>query len=337
MKFYREQRKDWEKEWKIDKKAKKQAKQPIIPFVEWENQRLSELAKSSPEKFNDYCAGFKKAQKYKLWAGFGITAAVALVCGGLFVDTALYYGIASASTQAALVPLTLAAVGTYVGTVIATRKARAVRFLHKIWHKKDWKLRRLVVRFRKREKGQKFIQLKTFDSESYQKESLGYPAWVKRARMPKVMHDYFKTGSLKLDEPSFDTPITKSVEGESEEKPVSKADIKREWYNENLLSADKLNVTVYGSEKAKRPDCYTKLGGFETDSFNNVFDKEQIGKILGEAGTSVVNSLNDELLVGVRTPDGEIRSDSSFTKINKDDYQPKSEVLEQEDVPEATL
>ncbi len=332
MKFYREQRKDWKKDWKIDKKAKNQAKQEVIPFKEWENQRLNELAKSSPEKFKEYCAGFKKAQRLKLWVGFGITAAVAALSGGVFADTALYYGIASASTKAALVPLTLIPVGTYLATVIATRKARAVNFLNKIWHKKDWKLRRIVTHFRKREKGQKLIQLKTFDSESYQKESRGYPAWVKRAKMPAIMQNFFKTGDISFDD------TTKKVNDETKQNAKqTKEEIKREWYSQNLLNADKLNVSVYANEKTNRPDYFKLLGSFETDSFDKVLDKEKIGSILGEAGASVVNSLNDDLLVGVRTPDGDIRSDSSFTKINKKDYESKTQALENEDVPEATL
>ena len=51
----------------------------------------------------------------------------------------------------------------------------------------------------------------------------------------------------------------------------------------------------------------------------------------------MVGSLGDKLLIGVRKPDEEIRSDSSFTTVEKKDFPLITATVEQEDMPEATL
>ncbi len=331
MKFYREQRKDWKKEWKMYKKAKKQEWEDYLPFHEWVNEHLTALAKSDPNKFEEYCSGFKKAQKYKVWAAFGTAAVVAALCAGVGLDMALYYGGVTAQVQAASLPLAVVAVGTYVGAVFASGRARATRFLDKIWHKSGWKLHKIVLNFgKKRDKSKPRVYLKTFDSESYQTESRGFPAWLKRARLPKIMQDYFKTGEIKFDIQSDENEPAKI------EPEVSKEERKKEWYKANMLEADKLYVSLYGSSKDFRPDYYKKLGEYEVDSFNKIFDKDSINVVLGDVGKSVVDSLNDELLVGVKT-DADIRVETSFTHINKSDYTPQHQSLASEDVPEATL
>jgi len=331
MEFYLKKRKDWKKEWKIYKKSKKQANQDFIPFVEWENQHLEELAKSSSEQFKTYCEGYKKAQKLKLRVGLAVSVGVLACCAGVLLSMGVYYGAMSVEVKSATAMLLGAVVGTRIATLVANTKARAFKFVNRVWHGKNFKCYKLSTNlFKKRDKenNQKRIEVKQLTREEFQREPM-FLRRLRRARLPKIMQKYFKTGEISVAEPKVEaTPV--------EVKPT-KEEIKKEWYSQNLLTADKLNVTLYGNTASMRSDCYTRLGDFEVDSIDKVFDKDKIGLVLGEVGVEAVSNLNDELLVGVRAPDTDIRSDSSFTTINKNDYELKTEIQEHEDVPEATL
>ena len=46
---YRQQRKDWKAEWKKEKRKKNMQGDQIIPFRDWINGKIPELAKNNPE------------------------------------------------------------------------------------------------------------------------------------------------------------------------------------------------------------------------------------------------------------------------------------------------
>ena len=334
MRFYREKKGIWKKEWKRYRHTQKLAKLDYIPFVEWENQRLVELNRSSPDEFKNYCDGYKRMQKLKLTAA-GIIGLGALAIGlGTLGTMGLYYGLGSVEFSSASIMILGALAATGVVGLAATIKPRAFKFLSRVWHGKKFKCYKLSFRLFKGKDKQntKRFEVKKLTRDELQAEPM-YARRLKRARLPKIMQAYFKNGDVKVEEEKIESAPAPVVE---EVKPT-KEEIKKEWYNKNLLNAEKLNVTVYGSEKTQRDDYYTKLGEFESSNLDNVFDKDKIGVQLGKAGATAVADMKDELLLGVREADDLVRKDSSFVRINKKDYPIKTEVIENEDLPEATL
>ena len=92
---YRQQRKDWKYEWKEEKRQKKRSGEAILPFSQWMNAKVDDLASSDPEGFKQYCDSFEHSQKIKSGIILGAGAVIMAACGGAVLDMALYYGLAS--------------------------------------------------------------------------------------------------------------------------------------------------------------------------------------------------------------------------------------------------
>ncbi|MBR4270783.1 MAG: phage holin family protein [Clostridia bacterium] len=321
---YRQQRKDWKAEWKKEKRKKNMQGDQIIPFRDWINGKIPELAKNNPEGFKEYCESFEHYQKVKCGIILGAAAVVGVICLGAVFDMALYYGLTSVEVSSAAVMFGGIAAATGVGAWFARRKYSALQKLKRLFRRTD--------KDRKRERNYSFDEKLAKEAEMDLKKS----RFRKLARLPKVMLDYFESGKVeetnKIDkEPANIEQApkeeslppqkeTKEIERKIEEEKVVKP-IRKEWYSEELEKADKIKVSVYGNKKTDRPDKWGLLGVFDADNIKDALDATNIQNTLGGCPKSVVESINPELLIGARVNDDDkmIRSDSSYTYVNKDE------------------
>ena len=237
---------------------------------------------------------------------------------------ALYYGLTSVEVSSAAVMFGGIAAATGVGAWFARRKYSALQKLKRLFRRTD--------KDRKRERNYSFDEKLAKEAEMDLKKS----RFRKLARLPKVMLDYFESGKVeetnKIDkEPANIEQApkeeslppqkeTKEIERKIEEEKVVKP-IRKEWYSEELEKADKIKVSVYGNKKTDRPDKWGLLGVFDADNIKDALDATNIQNTLGGCPKSVVESINPELLIGARVNDDDkmIRSDSSYTYVNKDE------------------
>ncbi len=320
---YRQQRKDWKSEWREEKRKKKSSGELVTPFRDWMNVKIDNLAANDPEGFKQYCDSYERTQKIKSGIILGAGVVIGVACFGAILDMALYYGLASVEATSGAVMFGGIIGATGVGTWLARRKYSALQRLKRLFGRRG---------NRPSDKGWNLTDEEKIEREPQRQAKIS--RFRKRTRLPKVMLDYFETGkvqaSSKLDDTAQadkDKAEPKVITHNLEEDKTTKRETRKEWYSEELEKSDKIKVSVYGNKKSDRPDKWGLLGVFDTDNVKNALDATNIQGILGGCPKSVVESLNPELLIGARVNDDgkKIRSDSSYTHVNKDELHSDSE------------
>ena len=320
---YRQQRKDWKSEWKEEKRKKKLNGETMLPFRDWMNNKVDELANSDPAGFKDFCDSYERSQKIKSGIILGAGAVIAAACGGAFLDMALYYGLASVEVSSAAVMFGGLIAATGVGTWFARRKYTALQ-----------KLKRIFGR-RGRIKQSKKAPTPEGEEAMQAKREHKITRFRKRTKLPRSMLNYFETGEVKpqdkLDAETIENVVEepKVITHKLNEEKAPKKEQRKEWYSEELEKSDKIKVSVYGNKKTDRPDRWGLLGVFDTDNVKDALDAANINSVLGGCPKSVIDSLSPELLIGARVDNKgqKIRSDSSFTHVNKDELaKPQSDI-----------
>ncbi len=226
--FYRQTQKEWKREYRKYKKGKKQSNEAYISFAQWNQDKLEALSKAEPEQFKDYCNGYATSSTLKA-GGVAATAlapylAVPLIGLGMWLTGGL--------SLLAGIGLIAAGAAVRIGAPLVGRRYLARRNLINVLSNPSVGAKQTKFKLFNRTKGERIVQTLTYNNEETRKLPF-FARVLKRARMPKIIQAFFDTNKGAVEKADVDVEaVVKAAETDSKEAK------KKEWYKENLATAE---------------------------------------------------------------------------------------------------